>query len=203
MSSQHDPEVSRRDRKRLATREAISERGFEAVSVDEIARAADVGRMTVFNHFPRKEDMLFDRIEEAQTLVRLVLREATEPPVEALRQMAHRLVAEDSPWLNFAPARVAFLTTIDRSETLRSRARAIRDEFAAVLAAELASREGEAPGAEDPELLAGLIAAVWAVALVRSWHHFQHSRDGPGATGVFLAVVDRGSRSLLGHGAGD
>ena len=54
-----------RSRKRLATRQAISnaatllffERGFDNVTVDEIAAAADVGRMTVFNHFPRKEDM--------------------------------------------------------------------------------------------------------------------------------------------------
>ncbi len=50
----------------LATRQAISdvatrhffERVFDAVTVDEIADAADFGRVTVFNHFPRKEDML-------------------------------------------------------------------------------------------------------------------------------------------------
>ena len=61
----------RRSRKRLVTREGISvaatrlflERGFDNVTVDEIAAAADVGRMTVFNHFPRKEDMFFDRDE--------------------------------------------------------------------------------------------------------------------------------------------
>jgi AcrR family transcriptional regulator len=29
------------------------------VTVDDIAEAADVGRMTVFNHFQRKEDMFF------------------------------------------------------------------------------------------------------------------------------------------------
>ena len=59
----------RRSRKRLAMRQGISntatrlffERGFDQVTVDEIAAAADVGRMTVFNHFPRKEDMFFDR----------------------------------------------------------------------------------------------------------------------------------------------
>ena len=46
----------RRSRKRLATRQGISdaatllfmERGFDHVTVDEIAEAADVGRMTVF-----------------------------------------------------------------------------------------------------------------------------------------------------------
>ena len=66
----------RRTRKRLATRQSISdtatrlflERGFDAVTIDDIAAAADVGRMTVFNHFPRKEDMFFDREEEIQTM---------------------------------------------------------------------------------------------------------------------------------------
>ena len=68
----------RRSRKRLATRQGISdaatrlffERGFENVTVDEIAAAADVGRMTVFNYFPRKEDMFFDRDEEGREILR-------------------------------------------------------------------------------------------------------------------------------------
>ena len=66
--------MDRRTRKRLATRQVISdvatrlfiERGFDRVTINEIADAADVGRMTVFNHFPRKEDMFFDREQEAQ-----------------------------------------------------------------------------------------------------------------------------------------
>jgi AcrR family transcriptional regulator len=58
----------RRERKKQQTRQAISdvatalflERGFDAVTVAEVARAADVAVQTVFNHFPTKEDLFFD-----------------------------------------------------------------------------------------------------------------------------------------------
>src|SRR5581483_575710 len=90
-------------RKRLATRRAISqvadrlflERGFENVTVDEIAAAAHVGRMTVFNYFPRKEDMFFDRDEEGREAVREALRQRNPrvSPIETLRLLAHRLIA--------------------------------------------------------------------------------------------------------------
>src|SRR6201992_500627 len=95
----------RRTRKRLATRQSISdtatrlflERGCDSVTVDEIAEAADVGRMTVFNHFPRKEDMFFDREEEIQTLAFDAVRSRRRgiTPVAATRNLAHDLVAQD------------------------------------------------------------------------------------------------------------
>jgi AcrR family transcriptional regulator len=101
----------RRSRKRLATREGISnaatllfvERGFDHVTVDEIAEAADVGRMTVFNHFPRKEDMFFDRDEEGREILRDALRQRGRKvaPIETYRLLAHRLVAGQSPYLSF------------------------------------------------------------------------------------------------------
>lgn len=61
-----------RESKKRRTREAIAqaaadlfhERGFGAVTVDDVARAADVSRQTVFNYFPTKEQMLFDREDE-------------------------------------------------------------------------------------------------------------------------------------------
>src|ERR1700710_1483880 len=96
-----------RSRKRLATRQGISnvatrlfiKRGFDHVTVDEIAAAAGVGRMTVFNYFPRKEDMFFDLDEAARADVREVLRGVDA--IEALRLLAHRLVAERRPYVRF------------------------------------------------------------------------------------------------------
>ncbi len=70
-----------RESKKQRTRETIAqaaadlfqEHGFESVTIDEIARAADVSRQTVFNYFPTKEQMLFDREEEVgRALVALV-----------------------------------------------------------------------------------------------------------------------------------
>jgi AcrR family transcriptional regulator len=60
-----------RERQKQQTRRLISdtaarlfaERGFDAVTVAEVARAADVSEMTVFNHFPTKEDLFFDKME--------------------------------------------------------------------------------------------------------------------------------------------
>ncbi|MGH8916994.1 MAG: TetR/AcrR family transcriptional regulator, partial [Actinomycetes bacterium] len=41
------------------------ERGYDAVTVAEIARQAGVSSVTVFNHFPRKEDLYLDRADDA------------------------------------------------------------------------------------------------------------------------------------------
>src|ERR1700712_3796161 len=140
--------TDRRTRKRLVTRQAISDaatrlfiaRGFDDVTVDEIADAADVGRMTVFNHFPRKEDMLFDRDQEAREILRDVLRrrDPRVAPIEALHLFIHRLVAEQSPYIEFSAATQRFGETIEGSEALKARARAMRDEFAQVVAVALA-----------------------------------------------------------------
>src|SRR5689334_12588425 len=149
------PSDDRRSRKRLATRQGISdvatrlffERGFDQVTVDEIAAAADVGRMTVFNHFPRKEDMFFDRDQEGRELLRAALRERDPEvsPIETLRLLAHRLIEAQSPFVTFAPESQGFIETIERSETLKARARAIRDELAQVLTVALAECVGREP----------------------------------------------------------
>jgi AcrR family transcriptional regulator len=58
-----------RERKKRETRQQISDvasamfaqRGFDAVTISQVAQAAGVAKMTVTNYFPRKEDLVFDR----------------------------------------------------------------------------------------------------------------------------------------------
>ena len=64
--------IGRRERKKAATRKTISdvatvmflERGFDNVSIREVADAADVSPTTVFAHFPQKEALVFDEDDE-------------------------------------------------------------------------------------------------------------------------------------------
>jgi len=67
-----DETGGRRERKKAATRKAISnaatelflERGFDAVSIREVAEKADVSPTTVFAHFPQKEALVWDEDDE-------------------------------------------------------------------------------------------------------------------------------------------
>lgn len=63
------PKVDRRiQRTRLALRSAllelIKEKGFEAVSVEEITERANLGRATFYLHYKDKEDLLLDEFRE-------------------------------------------------------------------------------------------------------------------------------------------
>ena len=180
------------------------QRGFEQVTVDEIAAAADVGRMTVFNHFPRKEDMFFDRDEEARQILREALRQRDPrvAPLETLRRLAHRLAAEQSPLVRFTVASRGYVKTIEASETLKARARAIRDELAQVVAVALSECVGREPTDRGAQLAAALLLATWTVALSQAHETFRRSRDAKKARAAFLAVVDRGTIGLKAAMAG-
>ncbi|AME26862.1 TetR/AcrR family transcriptional regulator [Burkholderia sp. PAMC 26561] len=202
----------RRSRKRLATRQGISnaatrlflERGFDDVTVDEIAAAADVGRMTVFNHFPRKEDMFFDRDEEAREVLREALRQRDPgvAPIEAYRLLAHRLIAERHPAVEFSVRSQGFIATIERSETLKARARGIRDEIAHVVTAALAECVGREAEDSDAYFAANVLLATWTAAFIQGHRTFRQSRDSVAANAAFLAIVNKGAIGLKAAMAG-
>ena len=66
--------VGLRESKKLHTRQQIADeamrlfvmRGFDHVTVAEVAVAAGVSQKTVFNYFPTKEDLFFDEVPEAR-----------------------------------------------------------------------------------------------------------------------------------------
>ena len=70
-----------RERKKRITRQLISdtatamflEKGFEEVRVADVASACNVSEKTVYNYFPTKESLLFDRFEDMEAQVRVAL----------------------------------------------------------------------------------------------------------------------------------
>lgn len=105
-----------RERKKRRTRQAISDaairlildRGFDRVSVADIAAAAEVSKPTLFTYFRTKEDLILDRIsdhrEESARVVRG--RAPGEAPLAALHRHFRELLADRDPisGLNDDPA---------------------------------------------------------------------------------------------------
>jgi AcrR family transcriptional regulator len=187
---------NRQTRKRLATRQRISdvatrlfiERGFDQVTMDEIAEAADVSRMTVFNHFSRKEDLFFDLDEEGREdlVAALQKRNPGTPPVEALRLFAHWAVTNQRPYVRFfEEGSDKFMEAIQASEALKARARAIRDELTDTLTVALAK------SVDGP-----LLVATWTVALIEAHRAFQQGQNLQEANNAFLGLIDRGTKGV-------
>ena len=99
-----DERTGLRERKKRRTRHAIAsaalrlfaERGYEAVAVVDVARAAEVSEQTVYNYFPTKQDLVLDRDEQLRDRLTDLVR--TRPPgvspAAAIRDEALSFVAE-------------------------------------------------------------------------------------------------------------
>ncbi|GGT41254.1 TetR/AcrR family transcriptional regulator [Nonomuraea spiralis] len=119
------PVTGRRERKKAATRRAIAdaalrlflERGYDQVSVRDVAEAADVSTTTLFKHFPSKEALVFDEEadREAELVAAVRRRPAGQSVVEALRE--HVLAS----WLPLAahPLRAGFTELVESTPALQ------------------------------------------------------------------------------------
>lgn len=199
-------EITRRTRKRLATRQAISdvatrlfiEKGFDHVTIDDIAEAADVGRKTVFNHFARKEDMFFDLDGQGRRDLEDAVksRQSGAGLVETLRLFAHRSALAGRPYIRFFPGSQKFVSAVIASEALTARARAIREELTDVLANALSEAAGRPAGDPAANLFAALFVTTWVVAAMEGHRVFGERGDAEEATAAFLAMIDLGTRGL-------
>ncbi|MFF5206108.1 TetR family transcriptional regulator [Streptosporangium sp. NPDC000396] len=159
-----------RERKKRETRRRISDvatglfmvHGFDNVTVAEVARAADVSVNTVFNYFPTKEDLLFDRQDEAVELLGKVVRARRpgESAVEAVRRdFLGALDAQDWRY-GFHEGSDVFTRMISASPALTARLREMNELRLEALARALADEADADPGDLTPALVAGQICAT-------------------------------------------
>ncbi|MBM2618843.1 TetR/AcrR family transcriptional regulator [Actinoplanes sp. LDG1-06] len=169
------PEPGLRERKKQQVRLQIShaattliiERGFDAVSVTEIAERAGVSRMTVFNYFPRKEDMFYDRVPLIRDLITAAVRNRPESqtPQTALRDLALKIADPDHPLPGYPDQLLAFWQVAADSPALRARAREIAEETESLVTDLLTEA-----GAPAPRMTAALMAAAFRVCLRDAAH---------------------------------
>lgn len=155
-----------RETKKQQTRQAIAdaalplflEHGFDQVTVAEVARRAGVSGQTVFNYFPTKEDLFFDRQAEVEDALASLVRDR-EPgtcPVEAIRDDVLTALEQGRSEFPDADDALRFWQVIQDSPALRAREREIAERAEIALAATL-----EAQAATPaPALLAGAIAGL-------------------------------------------
>jgi AcrR family transcriptional regulator len=183
------PEPGLRARKKQQTRKLIAdtaqrlfaERGFDAVTVAEVARAADVSEGTVFNYFPTKEDLFYGRMESFEIdLVDAVRRRpAGEPVLDAFR----RFVVERSGRL--ADERVAELVLrsarlIGASRTLQAREREIVADATGALADLVVEDTGGSAGRVEAWAVANALMGVQHGLVLRVRAQVLAGRRGPG-----------------------
>ena len=203
--------VSLRQRKKQQTRKAIAasawelfgERGFEAVTIAEIARAADVSEGTVFNYFPAKEDLFYSQMEafEAELVAAVRAREPGESVLEAFRRvMLERSRGLDSTERSELIARAA--RTIDASPALRARQREIVDQATRDLGAAIADETGARPDAVEPRVVAHALMGVQQALQGFVWERASTGQRGPALAAAVRAETEK-AFARLEHGLAD
>ena len=158
-----------RERRKAETRQAISDmatgmfaaRGFDQVTIADIAEAAGVAKMTVTNYFPRKEDLVFDR---AEGIIRhladvVATRAPGESMLAAIRRDYAEAVARAEVTLGLSSPEFARMIT--GSPALISRALEMLDQREQALGDAIAAELGD--GGPQPRVVAALLASVHRV----------------------------------------
>lgn len=155
-----------RERKKRRTRQLIleaaarlfAERGFDAVTVADIARAAEVSDVTVFNYFGSKEGLFFGGMDffEERLLAAVLERKPGESGFAAFRRPVldgfDGLAADDRAEVIALAARL-----IDGSPVLQARELEIVARYTRLLAALLADEEGASGGAVEAATVASAL----------------------------------------------
>ncbi|MFE2209496.1 TetR/AcrR family transcriptional regulator [Streptomyces rubiginosohelvolus] len=191
--------IGLRERKKRLTYQAVSdaaitmflERGFDKVSVAEVAAAADISKPTLFRYFPAKEDLVLHRFADHEDEAARVVtgRAPDETPLDALRR--HFLDGLDRrdpvTGLCDVPQVLAFLRLLYGTPSLVARLHAYQGRSEAALARALG-------GGLSDRLAAGQIIAVLRILAMENW---RRTDAGESADRVYAGAVQAAEEAFV------
>ena len=169
-----------RERKKRRTRRLIAEtarrlffeRGFEATTVSEVAREAEVAEQTVFNYFPTKEDLFYSGLEafEAELLAAVGEREQGESALTAFARFVLRprgvlSMEEDADPAEATDQLQKVTRVVTDSPALLAREREIFARYTASLAQLLADETGADSDSLEPWVAAHALMGIHRVSI--------------------------------------
>jgi AcrR family transcriptional regulator len=173
-----------RERTRRRTRDDIAdaalglflERGFDAVTVAEVAAAAGVSEKTVFNYFPTKAELVFDAEEDVVGGLERAIRERP-PGCSIVTAVRHELRVENPDIGDGSPPemRQKFRRMMTGSPTLLAHRRQMDARIEERLTAVLAEETGAPPNAPEPFVVA--VALVGCLRAGFAFAQFTGSRS--------------------------
>jgi AcrR family transcriptional regulator len=174
-----------RERKKRETRETIARaawklfahRGFDAVTVADIARAANVSEKTVFNYFPTKEDLVFGAgMQRAAALIEAV---RTRPPGASIVEPFRRWTMDYLDRVEHDPvdALTAIPRLVMRSDQLRARLFVGWEQEAALLGPVIADEAGESDDSLIPLVVARTLAWTHRVIFRAAFTRLMEGED--------------------------
>ncbi|MGY1840936.1 MULTISPECIES: TetR/AcrR family transcriptional regulator [unclassified Modestobacter] len=153
---------------RSVAQRLFAERGFDGVTIADVAAAADVAVQTVFNHFPTKEDLFFDGRTPwvERTAASVAARPDGQDPTAALRDY---LQADLTALLELEarPENRSYLEALAHSPSLQARERSLVEQAWQRVAGELLAASAADGAPVDPvtrQFLSELTGALFMVA---------------------------------------
>ncbi|WP_327719426.1 TetR/AcrR family transcriptional regulator [Streptomyces sp. NBC_00490] len=189
-----------RERKKRETRQRISdiatglflEHGFVTVTIAEVAEAADVSVNTVYNYFPAKEDLFFDRssgvVEQLSRWVRA--RDVGESAARAVLRELRAEAEAVSPRIGLMAGYDRFMRCIHEAPPLRSRLWSLQQEIHDHLEATLREATGAADADPLPGLIAGQICWVHSEVFVHVGREMVAGRNPDEVSREVLTLLD-------------
>jgi AcrR family transcriptional regulator len=201
------PHDGLRERKKRRTRQQISDvatslfvvRGFDHVKVSEIAAIVGVSEKTVYNYFPTKESLVFDRADEGIARVTAALRE--REPGESPAKAMLRALSDDMDDLEDFPEQIyvffpLFAEMVAATPSLRAARLDLQNRLVEVATEELAALAEVDPRDPEPQIAARAMVALFDLSYDSRMRHIEQGLRGRELRAAVVADLERAARLL-------